>query len=280
MKKMLRVLGITVLFSVLTLFCWNVVYGATAPEVNIVGRTTTTVSVTTTDTYGTLALQDSIVFIFANAAGDSLDGTGLAEVRTANADTSGTIVLSGLPERTFGWIIARVDSQTVKAYSARDSVRTLAPQIVDPVRPNFSAPVGTNLTDASSFPGSSATATTWTIKTTGTDSTGVYYSAPYISLMVSVVGQTDSTNVKIVEMIGYTDEENSSTDWDLDNTFQFAAGDTINVVTAGTYNLPAPFRGLNPGNAMNEMHYLRFVGQASNDKSAGTVISIRETRGN
>ena len=281
MKK----LGTALLLIGLTLFCWRGAYGATAPEVTIVGRTTTTVSVTTTDTYGTLAAQDSIVFIFAVTAADSLDGTGLSEVRTANADTSGTIVLSGLPERTWGFIIVRVDSVGVKAYSQRDTVRTLTPQIIDARRPDFTVPVGMNLTDASSFPGASSTATTWTIKTTGVDSTGMYYSAPYSSLLLSVVGQTDSTNVKIVQMSGYTDEANLSgatttANWYAINTFMFAPADTINVTTAGTYYLLEKLDGVSPGNAINEMHYFRLLGQATNDKSTGTVLNIREIRGN
>lgn len=282
MNKFVLLISLTVAV-IFTTTAWS----ATAPEVTITARTTTSVTVSIDDTTG-MAVQDSVIFIFSITAADSLDGTGY-EVATANADTLGPITISGLPERTWGTVIVRSDSSGgVKAYSARDSVRTLAPQIIDARRPDFTAPVGTNLADASSF--ASIAATTWTIKTTGVDSTGVYYSAPYMALLLSVVGATDSTNVKVVQMSGYTDEANkvgtvttsdsTKANWYADNTFMFAPVDTINVTTAGTYYLLEPLDGTSPGNAMNEMHYFRLLGQATNDKSTGTVLNIREIRGN
>ncbi len=283
MNKFYKGVGVVALVAVLS----SSAYGATVPEVTITSRTTTSITFSIDDTTG-MAVQDSVIFIFSLTAADSLDGTGY-EVGTANADTLGPITISGLPERTWGTIIVRSDSTGgVKAYSARDTVRTLAPQIIDARRPDFIAPVGMNLTDASSFP--PAAATTWTIKTTGIDSTGVYYSAPYMSLLLSVVGQTDSTNVKIVQMSGYTDEANlvgaittsdsTKANWYATNTFMFAPADTIDVTTAGTYYLLEPLDGLSPGNTINEMHYFRLLGQATNDKSTGTVLNIREVRGN
>lgn len=274
MIKVLKGLGIGALFIALWLASLPLAYGASAPEVTITGRTTTTLTLTVDDTTG-LGVQDSLVFIFAVEAADSLDGTGY-EFATTTTDTSG-YTLTGLPERTFGWVIVRADSQGVKAYSARDSVRTLAPQIIDARRPDFSVPVGVGLTDASSY--TSVSATTWTINATETDSTGVYFSAPFHSLLATIVGQTDSTNVKIIQMSGFTDEDNDTADLTDDNTFIFAPADTVDITIAGSYNIMLPLSGNNPGNAINEMHYYRIVGQTGNDNSTGTVLTIREIRG-
>ena len=271
----MKTLGYTLLSTALLCASAFLAYGASAPEVTITARTTNSITVTIDDTTG-LGAQDSLIFVFALAYADSLDGTGY-EFDTTVTDTSG-FVLSSLPERTFGWVIVRADSADNKEYSARDSVRTLAPQIIDARRPNFSIPVGMDLTDANSF--SAITPTTWTINAEEYDSTGVYYSAPFHSLLLSVVGQTDSTYVSIIQMSGYTDEDNDTGSWVDDNTFTFAAADTIIVTTSGTYTLLEPLDGTSPGNTINEMHYYRIVGDDTlNDKSTGTVLTIREIRG-
>ncbi len=279
MNKLIAVL-LTTVAVIFTTNAWS----ATAPSVTITARTTNTVSVSF-DTTG-MGKQDSLIVLFAVEAADSLDGTELARVATANADTVATLVLTGLPENTWGYIIARVDSAGAKAYTARDSVRTLLPQIVDTQRPNFDAPIGTNLIDANSMPGVASPTSTWTIKAAGVDSTGIYYSAPFQTLLISYVGTTDSTNVKIIGMAGYTNEANlvgttTTANWYAQNSFIFTPVDTITVSTAGTNVLFFPFDYSSFSNAIQEMHYYKFLGVVGNDNSTGTVFSaIREIRGN
>ena len=96
-----------------------------------------------------------------------------------------------------------------------------------------------NLVDASSFPGVTADKSTFTIKTTGSDSTAVYFDVTSVDILASVIGQTDSTKVTLIKMSGFTDERNasgSSVNWQLDNSFIFAPADTLTITTAGTYS--------------------------------------------
>lgn len=275
MKKICMVL----LLTIVSLFLVKSAYGVSAPEVTITARTTNSITITVDDTTG-MAAQDSLIFIFALTAADSLDGTGY-EFGTTSTDTTG-YTLTSLPERTWGFVIVRADSSGNKAYSARDSVRTLAPQIIDSRRPDMSAPYGLNAYDANSMPGGTLGAASWTINGTERDSTGVYFSAPFTSFLISYVGVTDSTNVKLIPMIGYTDEDNDTADLEDDNTFTFTPGDTLAITTAGTYTvlLSADY-GSYDGNILNEMFYLVILGVAGNDNSTGTVLSpIRITRGN
>lgn len=172
----------------LGLACASYAYAATAPTISVTDSTTTKLTVTFSDS---IAGQDSLVLVFSSTAADS-DGGGTEYVSQIGlADTT----VTGLVPGTLYYLIARVDSQGVKGYSNRDTVRVEYPRQQPE---NWYSGDFHPLHTAQTWPGNGRAAAldSLVISSTGVDSTMWFKNAPYIGIHIET---TDTLLVYLYE---------------------------------------------------------------------------------
>ena len=247
----------------------------------ITNNTSTTLTVTWIDSLSYAGKIDSIGMFDSTDSSlvqqIDINGADSVVIQRADSSVANSYTMTGLtPATQYDLIVGVYDSVADGwLYTATaDTEYTLNIQIIEPRRPDLTIPGGTFL-EKYSFdpPAGTSSSPTFTIKGSGADSTGVYFSAGYHNALMHTVQADDSVGVIVILMAGYNDETTQA------GPFYFEEVDRDTLTAAGDHFVP--WDGTSPGNVVSEHFYYVFQGltmAAGNDSSSGAVITPRAIR--
>lgn len=258
---MRRTLAVVIIFSLIgAALAWSAALNFT-PTITLTRLTTTTMRI---QLAGLRATGIDTIKVYS-AAADSATGP---KYWFKAATTKDTTVASLTPGKTYVFKV-RADSAGTYKTSVPDTMQTYYPQL--------NRPIQTTILDdwrqaarATAWPPTNTYTYGWTIQTaSGLDSSMVYEAFPYTGSLIVFGGyaSTDSTQIKVRLMAGFTDSLNVSTS--VGRPY-YTAVDSASYTARGTYSKSWSI----PVGAIN--YYYELFGQTGNGN--GTTVNIWQRR--